>query len=259
MNAKDVMTHDVVSVDKDDRLPAVLEQMKKTGISKFPVTENGSLVGLLVDGDIADELGATKNRNVATSQLRVTSAMRKHCHTVNLQTPLQEILFSMQTHDTGMLPVVHDKSLVGVVTASDLITHVTSHAPVSDFMTSPLHALGPSDRVIHARRLMLDHHIERLPVLDGGRLVGIVGELDVAIGLWKFRESVANHHQANQLKDFHVETIMRRQIITAPPTTTAAEAAKTMRSHDVGSLPIVQGERVQGIVTRSDLLRLLDV
>lgn len=260
MKAMDVMTRDVVSVDKDDRLTNVLERMQKGGPSKFPVREDGKLAGILIDGDIADELGATKNRGVATAQLHVTAVYRKHVESVNPETPLPEVLYRMLERDIGMLPVIQNGgTIMGVVTASDLVKRVTSTRPLSEIMTTRLHTVTATDRVIHARRLMLDNHIERLPVTDGGKLVGIVGERDVALGLWNFREKVALNHQANQLKDFQVIHIMQPQVITAEPTMTAADAAKRMVENNVGSLPILQGDRITGIITRTDLLKLLDI
>lgn len=259
MKAKDVMTRAVIHVDKDDRLPTVLEMMKKGAPSKFPVMEDGKLAGILIDGDIADELGATKNRGVATAQLRVTTAMRRHTETAAPDTPLAELLFRMLDKDTGMMPVVENGKILGVVTASDLVKRVTSERPVSEFMTTRLFTVTPTDRVIHARRLMLDHHVERLPVTDGGKLVGIVGERDVAMGLWDFRERVPLNHQGAQLKEFLVQHVMRTQVVTIDAMTTAAEAAQRMVKEDVGSLPVTQGDRVTGIITRTDLLRLLDI
>lgn len=259
MKAKDVMTREVVSIDKDERLTTVLEMMRKSNVSKIPVTEKGRLVGLLVDGDLADELGALKNRGVATAQLHVTSAMRRQVQTASPDTPVAEVLYQMVDHDVGLVPVVHDGTIVGVVTASDLVSRVTSQAQVAQFMTRTLHVVHPHDRIIHARRLMVDHHVERLPVIEGGRVLGILGERDVALALYKFRETVPLQRQAAQLKELTVENVMRRQVVTIEETATAAEAAKRMRENDVGSLPVLRGDRIVGIVTRSDLLRLLDL
>lgn len=259
MKAKEVMTRDVVSIDKDERLSTVLEMMRKRGVSKFPVTEAGRLVGLLVDGDVTDELGAMKNRGVATAQLHVTSAMRRDVQTATPDTPLEEVLYQMIEHDVGIIPIVHDKMILGVVTASDLITRVTSEQPAAAFMTRNLHAVSPNDRVIHARRLMVDNHVERLPVLEGGRLMGILGERDIALGLWRLRETVPTQHQQAQLREFTVESIMQRNVITIPEATSAKDAARLMRENDVGSLPVMRGDRIMGLVTRSDLLRLLDL
>lgn len=255
MKAKDLMTKDVLTVDKDERLETVLTLMKKHHVSKIVATEKGEAVGVVTDGDIADELGALKTKGVPASQLHVSSAMRRKYASVTADTELPQILETMLNDDAGLLPVLHGTHCVGVVTASDLLPLVKSDRPVQEFMTTQVHAVAPTDRVIHARRLMVDNHIERLPVLDGGRIVGIVGEIDLAAGLAKFKDTVADNHQSAALQRFLVEDVMRRQVVTAPPETTASDAAIMMKQQDVGSLPIVRNDRIVGIVTRSDLLK----
>lgn len=257
MRAKDLMTRDVVTVDKDERLETVLQTMQKQRMSKLVVLEKGRIAGVVTDGDIADELGAIKNRGVSTSHLHASSAMRRVYPAVEPDTPLARVLEELLHDGAGLLPVAHDGSVVGVVTASDLLKLVESVKPVSDVMTSQLVVVQPTDRVIHARRLMMDHHVERLPVLDHGKLVGIVGEGDIASGLARFKSTVRDNHQPAALQRFLVEDVMQRTVITTTPETTAKAAAAQMRSEDVGSLPVVRGDRVVGIVTRTDLLKLI--
>lgn len=254
MKAKDVMTRTPLSVDKDERLDHVLETMKKNRVSKLVVLEKGRLVGVLVDGDVADELGAIKNRGVPASHLHASSAMRKKFPTVSPDAELAQVRQLLVDEDVGMLPVVHDHDVLGVITCSDLLRFVESPKPVEDVMTKQLHVVAPTDRVIHARRLMVDHHVERLPVLEGGKLVGIVGEMDVALGFARFKESVSDKHQPAALQRFLVEDVMTRTVTTATGETTVAEAARRMKQEDVGCLPVLRGERCVGIVTRSDLL-----
>lgn len=257
MLAKDLMSRDVVSVDKDERLESALHLMQKHRMSKVPVLEKGRIVGVLTDGDIADELGSIKNRGLPASQLHATSAMRRVFPTVVPDAPLKKVLEELAADDTGILPVCHDHTCVGVITTSDLLKLVKSERPVADIMTPQLHVVQPSDRVIHARRLMLDHHVERLPVLDSGKLVGIVGEGDIAVGFAKFKTTVRDAHQSAALQRFLVEDIMQRTVITTTPDTPAKEAAATMIREDVGSLPVLRGDRIVGIVTRGDLLKLV--
>ena len=257
MKAKDIMTKDVLTIDKDERLETVLTMMKKHRVSKVVVTEKGLVVGVITDGDIADELGAIKTRGVPASQLHATSAMRRKYAAITADTDLRTMLESLLNDDAGLLPVLHDKTCVGIVTASDLLPHVKSDQPLEAIMTTQLHAVAPSDRVIHARRVMIDHHVERLPVIDGGRVVGIVGEVDIAAGLARLKDTVADNHQAAALQRFLVEDVMQRQVVTAPPDLRASEAAALMKKQDVGSLPVVRGDRIVGIVTRSDLLKLV--
>ena len=77
MKAKDLMTKDVLTVDKDERLETVLDLMRKHRVSKLVVVEKGAVVGVVTDGDVADELGAIKNRGVPASHLHASSAMRR--------------------------------------------------------------------------------------------------------------------------------------------------------------------------------------
>jgi CBS domain-containing protein len=257
MKAKDLMTKDVQAIDKDERLETVLDHMRKGRVSKLVVTEKGRVVGIVTDGDIADELGALKNRGVPASHLHATSAMRRKFPTASPDADLPTLINLLVEQDAGIVPILHDNVCLGVVTASDILPHVKATVPVSDIMSTHVHAVASTDRVIHARRMMVDHHVERLPVLDAGRVVGIVGEGDIAWGLARFKDSVADNHQSAAIQRFLVEDVMQRQVVTTTPETTAVDAMKLMRSRDVGCLPVVRGERIAGIVTRSDLLRLV--
>ena len=256
MKAKELMTKEVLAVDKDERLQTVIDMMVKHRVSKLVVLDRKEVVGVITDGDIADELGAIKNRGVPASHLHASSAMRRKYPAITTETTLSQVLDAL-VDDAGILPVIHDGHPVGVVTATDVLSLVTSTKPLADIMTNHLHVVSPSDRVIHARRIMLDNHVERLPVLDGGKLVGILGEIDIAVGLARIKDTVADHHQPAALTRFLVQDVMQQTVVTATPETTAKEAVALMRRHDVGSLPVVRGDRIVGIVTRSDLLKLV--
>lgn len=250
------MTKDVLTVDKDDRLQQVLDMMVKHRVSKLVVLDKGKAVGVITDGDVADELGAIKNRGVPASHLHASSAMRRKFPSVHVDTSAGQILDMLVEQDAGLLPVLHDGVPVGVVTSSDALSLVESTKALADIMTAHLHVVGPTDRVIHARRTMLDHHVERLPVLDAGRLVGIVGEIDIALGLARLKDTVADHHQSAALTRFLVQDVLQPRVISATPEMNAKDAIALMRKSDVGSLPVLRGDRLVGIVTRTDLLKL---
>jgi CBS domain-containing protein len=257
MKAKDLMTKEVLTVDKDERLETVLDTMQKHRVSKIVVLEKGQIVGVLTDGDIADELGAIKNRGVPGSHLHASSAMRKKFPSVAPEADVRSVLEMLVEQDAGLVPVVHEKHCLGVITASDALSLVNVDKPLADIATNHLHVVAPDDRVIHARRVMLDNHIERVPVLDHGRLVGIVGEMDIARGMARFKQTVADHHQSAAIQRFLVKDIMQQTVITGTPEMTARQAIALMRKEDVGSLPILRADRLTGIVTRTDLLRLV--
>jgi CBS domain-containing protein len=261
MKASDIMTTEPIVVHRQDRIENVLDLMRKHNVSKIPVVDDGKLVGVISDGEVLEELGAFKNREISPTNLHVSGAMKRDFQVAVPDTDLKVVVEECKKDGVGLLPVI-DKNpggmLVGVITKADLLHLVKIGTPVSDFMKKSLHSVHPTDRLIHARRLMVDHGIERLPVLDGGKLVGILSELDIALAFDEFKKRYSPEHQKHQIKNLLVEDVMRRTVVTAKPSTSAQEAARLMRSEDVGALPVVtDGDKIAGMITRTDLIRLL--
>lgn len=256
----EVMTKDVISVDKNERLGRVLEIMKKHDITKIPVTENDRFVGVVSDGEIADELGSLHNRGKTASALHASSVMLRKVPTTHVDADVMEVVGLVKKEGFSLIPVLHNKTIVGVITKADLLSLVTDTRPVSTIMRTDLHAVAPTDRVVHARRLMLDHKVERLPVLDGGRLVGILSERDIALGLAQFKDRVSQQHQQAQLSDFLVQEVMRTTVITSHPETPIIDAARLMHDRQIGGLPLTTSgtARIAGMVTRTDLIRTIE-
>lgn len=130
----------------------------------------------------------------------------------------------------------------------------------ADFMTTPVVTTTPHETVREATRKLLDRRIAALPVVgEDGRLVGIVSELDL------LRERVPADPRAHLFPDDApvssaprtVEQVMTRDVYALPESADAAAFASLMRDTGAKSIPVVQGDRLVGIVGRRDLLRLL--
>lgn len=254
MIVRDVMSADLVTVDKDRSLKDVLDLMAKHKVTKIPVTEDGELVGIVTDGKIADKLGQAHNRGLQTSRLRASSVMEKDFIMAHPDEDLDVLLADVGKPGLTMIPVVQGRKLVGVVTKADLLRLVKSDAKLASIMKTELKSVGPGERLVHARRLLLDNDIARLPVLENGKVSGIIAEHDIAGAFAAFKQADA-HVQKASVRDLEVGSYMRRKVITGKPTMTAKEAAKSMLDNHVGALPIVDATGVvQGIVTRTDLI-----
>jgi CBS domain-containing protein len=184
--------------------------------------------------------------------------MRRDPPTIGPESDVGAALAAMRRDGVGLLPVVHDGAVDGVVTKSDLLALVTSDKPLSEVMSPRVVTVQADDRVVHARRVMLEHEVERLPVLQAGKLVGIVSEADIALGLARLKDEVPTNHQAAQLKEFRVADVMVPAPVTAPADLAAKDAARLMRERDVGGLPVTNEHgKLAGMVTRTDLLKLV--
>lgn len=107
--------------------------------------------------------------------------------------------------------------------------------------------VSPQDTLATAKAKMRAGKFRQIPVVEDGRLVGIITEGDI-------REHLGD------LEQTRVKSCMTEGLLTVAPGTTLEEAAATLLNHKIGSLPVIEDRRLVGIITTSDILRaFLDV
>ncbi len=258
MKVKDVMTKEVIYVSKNDDLRYVIDLMEKHNITKLPVLDDDKVVGIVTDNKIADKLGSIRSKGVPAARLHASTVMEKEFETVSPDTPIEDILATVGMPGPTMLPVVVNGTLVGVVTKADLLPLVKGKEKIASIMTTPVITVKPDDRVVHARRLLLEQDIARLPVIEDGKVVGIISDKEIAFAFAALKRSFSLGKQQHQLKMLLVKDVMTSPAITAREDISIEEAAKIMIENEVGCLPIIGGdEKIKGIVTRTDLLHHL--
>jgi CBS domain-containing protein len=134
---------------------------------------------------------------------------------------------------------------------------------VSDLMTADVVTVAPDATLKDVASLLVRHRISGVPVVDGGRVIGVVSTRDV---VFKERPSVGLHRGvlAWLMDETHLTLKLNartaRDAMSAPAVTIAsgrsvADAAKLMLDEGVSRLPAVDSGRLVGIVTESDLVR----
>ena len=126
---------------------------------------------------------------------------------------------------------------------------------VEALMTRNPVAVAPETAVFDARRLMQDRRIRHLLVVEKDRLVGIVTDRDIRLNLPSPATSLSVWEINHLLGRLTVAEVMSKPVITVGPGRNAAEAARIMLQHTIGALPVVEGGRLCGIVTETDMLR----
>ena len=120
----------------------------------------------------------------------------------------------------------------------------------SDIMSSPVYVVSPQENVAHARRLMLSHRISRLPVLDGDRLAGILTKKDLA---YRLRQSDPIWRR-RPIDKIPVHVLMVPDPVSVTPDARVPDIAALMMARDVSGLPVLEGGKLVGMVTKTDLL-----
>ena len=142
---------------------------------------------------------------------------------------------------------------------------------VGDIMETDWPTLGPQSTVEEAIKLFAEAQISGAPVVEDGRLIGIITEgdlifqdadvkapgfLDILGGLVPLGDTEEYRREALKSAGVVVEEVMTDDPVTIAPETTLAETATVMAERRKKILPVVEGERLVGVITRMDILTL---
>ncbi len=129
---------------------------------------------------------------------------------------------------------------------------------VKNRMSSPVISVEPEMPIMEALNLMRARQIRRMPVLDKrGKLVGIVSDKDLlnagpsaatSLSVWEINYLVGK---------IKVENVMTKAVLTVDGETPIEEAARIMVDNKIGGLPVMDGEEIIGMITESDLFKIL--
>jgi acetoin utilization protein AcuB len=128
---------------------------------------------------------------------------------------------------------------------------------VKDWMTPDPVTIDPHTTLPEANRLMKECNIRRLPVVEKGKLVGIITLSDIREASPSQATALSIYELNFLLARLTVGEIMTRDPVTVTPDTSIEAAARLMLEHKIGSLPVIDNARLLGIITESDIFRLL--
>lgn len=114
---------------------------------------------------------------------------------------------------------------------------------VGQIMSTPIVTISPDRRVGQALKLMQQHQIRHLPVTEQGRMVGWITSRDL-------REVLL----ASMLEEIKVGDVMVQAPLSVTPDTEVEEAARLIHEHKIGGMPVVEGDKLVGVITMMDLI-----
>lgn len=128
---------------------------------------------------------------------------------------------------------------------------------VAEWMSTPPLVVAPSMSLEAAQRLMQQQHVRRLPVVADGRLIGIITWGDLRAAQPSAATALSVYEWRALLDKVTVAACMTRDPLTIAPERSVLEAAQLILDHKVSGLPVVSDGDVVGVITESDLFRLL--
>lgn len=127
---------------------------------------------------------------------------------------------------------------------------------VGERMSHPVITVPPSMPIVDALNLMKREHIRRAPVVQEGKLVGIVSEKDLLNASPSSATSLSVWELNYLLSKVTVKEIMTTKVLTVDESTPIEEAARIMADNKIGALPVMRGDELVGIITETDLFKI---
>ncbi len=263
---------DVITLPPTATIMEAIKIMTERRFRRIPITDAGTrrLEGLVTSTDIIDFLGGGRKNLLIENRFKgnllaaineeVRQIMETDIAYLHEQADFKEAVEMMLERRTGGLPIVNDDmQVVAIFTernAVELMGGLVTRKTVDEYMTKKVKMVSTDTPIGHAAKLMVENRFRRLPVVKDGIFAGIVTASDIVHFLGKgdafSKLTTGNVHEAF---DQPVGSIISKELIWTSPGTDMGKAMETMLENKIGSLPVLEGGLLRGIITESDFLR----
>ncbi|MBM6540729.1 CBS domain-containing protein [Streptococcus dysgalactiae subsp. equisimilis] len=126
MSVKDYMTKEVISISPEESVAHAADLMRDKGLRRLSVIEKGQLVGLVTEGTMADASPSKATSlsiyemNYLLNKTKIRDIMIRQVVTVEPDASLEDAIYEMMTYKVGVLPVVQNNQVVGIITDRDV-------------------------------------------------------------------------------------------------------------------------------------------
>jgi len=248
------MTSNVVSVARSASLDEAMELMDERDVRHLPVVDGDRLVGVLSERDLLELTGWLPKRvreMLESPSGQVGDYMHAPVVTVSPADTLVTASMRLKEWNVGCLPVLDETELVGMLTDSDVIgafvkscrTGRRLDPAVSEVMTTQVVSSDAATPAEQALALCRAEHVRHLPVCEHGALVGIVSDRDLRLCIGR-----------GDLEGTPIGELGPDELVTVTADAQLSEAAKILVHDHIGAVPVVDGNKLIGLVTSADVL-----
>jgi acetoin utilization protein AcuB len=128
---------------------------------------------------------------------------------------------------------------------------------IHDIMRRDPAALSPAATLAEMLALLQRRGIRHIPIVEGQKLVGIVSDRDIKSALLSVTDTASGPARDRLLHEIRAATVMAPKVVTIAPVSPVEEAARLMLENRISALPVTDQQRLVGIVTETDVLRML--
>jgi CBS domain-containing protein len=252
-----------------------IQIMAKEGFRRIPIANPGTkaLEGIITATDIIDYLGGGKKFEIIQQKFGgnffkainepVRLIMNKNVVSVKTSAKISDAIELMKEKNLGGLPVVdYENHVHAIITERDvanLFADRISGIKVSQLMSGKVITALSKTTIFEAERTMTTQGFRRLPIISDGKVIGIITTMDIIRFFGS--GSVFKYLQSGtiiQVLNTPALEIATKNVSIITPDADVGQAAKMMREKNIGALPVVEKEKLVGIITERDFFKIIE-
>lgn len=252
-----------------------IQIMTKEGFRRIPISNPGTkaLEGIITATDIIDYLGGGKKFGIIQQKFGgnffkainepIKLVMTKNVVSIKTSAKISEAIELMKEKNLGGLPVVdYENHVRAIITERDiasLFAYTKSGIKVSQLMSVKVVTALSTTTIFEAEKTMTMQGFRRLPILSDGKVIGIITAMDIIrfFGSGKVFTYLKSG-TIMQVLNTHVLNIATREVSTIKPEADIGQAARTMLNKNIGAVPVVEDDKLVGIITERDFFKIIE-
>jgi len=252
-----------------------IQIMAKEGFRRIPIANPGTKVleGITTATDIIDYLGGGKKFGIIQQKFGgnffkainepIRLIMTKNVVSAKTSAKISEAIELMKEKNLGGLPVVDNENHVrAIITERDianLFADRISNIKVSQLMSEKVVTALPTTTIFEAEKTMTTQGFRRLPIISDSKVIGIITTMDI-IRFFGSGEVFTYLRSGTiiQVLNTLALKIATKDVLTIGPSADVGQAAKIMRDKKIGAVPVVENEKLVGIITERDFFKIIE-
>lgn len=253
MKIKEIMSKGVFSVDVDDFVSSALGKMKKHQIHQLVIFDDDKYKGLL-------ELKNVVVKDINPSKTKVETLMSR-APSIGEEDDVSEAVELLLNSGFRALPVVKNGKVEGIISETDIINSdlIDKDTTVGDVMSSCVY-VSPEDKASTIKNIMMDTNVSRVPVVENGKVVGIVGTLEM-IQVLEERGSLEHRGDTGKVKGatekVGTEDVMAKALMSKPSIVRSDQKLRDVVDMLRQNEELVVSEAEVCIISPKDVLELI--
>jgi len=278
VSIKDIMSSPVYVIAPDETISHARNLMLKHKIGALVVVDNDNMIGIVTKSDMGKRMAQAEPiwRRRPIDKVPINLVMTESPITIYPDASIKQAVDLMLENNINNIPVTNE-SVVGIVTRGDIVKYVSEQAidtKVSEKVNKDVISVHRHHTINHVVDEMERNKISKVIVTDdAGEAVGIISTTNLALSSITDNENKLSTKSIKMtrrptpggektyryIKEVALvaEDIMSGPIITINEDNTISDAAKIMIKENITALPVEQDEEIVGMISRSDILRIM--